>query len=97
MNDAAATGQLTGITPSNSADQNPMSDLLQLKLTDRQRDLLLRGLRFVRSSRMLEIRDTSDITDDQRRDELGEIRELAEMLGKDAGTGSAGRERPALV
>ena len=43
-----------------------MSDLLHLELTDRQRDLLLRGLRFVRSSRMLEIRDSSDITDDQR-------------------------------
>lgn len=62
-----------------------MSDLMQLELTDRQRELLLRGLRFVRSSRMLEIRDTAEITDDQRRDELGEIRQLAEMLGKDAG------------
>ena len=62
-----------------------MSDLLQLELTDQQRELLLRGLRFVRSSRMLEIRDSADITDDQRRDELGEIRQLAEMLGKTAG------------
>ena len=60
-----------------------MSDLLQLELTDRQRELLLRGLRFVRSSRMLEIRETADISDDQRKDELGEIRQLAEMLGKE--------------
>lgn len=68
------------------ADLNPMSsDLLQLELTDRQRELLLRGLRFVRSSRMMEIRESSDITDDQRKTELGEIRELAELLGKDAG------------
>ena len=59
-----------------------MSDLLQLELTDRQRELLLRGLRFVRSSRMLEIRDSSDITDDERKDELGELRELSEMLGQ---------------
>jgi len=66
------------------ADQNPMSDMLQLELTDRQRELLLRGLRFVRSSRMLEIRESSDITDDQRKGELGEIRQLAEMLGKEA-------------
>lgn len=66
------------------ADQNPMSDLLQLELTDRQRELLLRGLRFVRSSRMLEIRESSDITDDQRKGELGELHQLAEMLGKDA-------------
>jgi hypothetical protein len=77
-----ATGEHPLFSP---ADQNPMSDLLQLELTDRQRELLLRGLRFVRSSRMLEIRDTAEITDDQRRDELGEIRQLAEMLGKDAG------------
>jgi len=58
-----------------------MNDLLHLELTDRQRELLLRGLRFVRSSRMLEIRDSSDITDDQRKDELGELRQLSEMLG----------------
>ena len=58
-----------------------MNDLLHLELTDRQRELLLRGLRFVRSSRMLEIRDSSDLTDDQRKDELGELRQLSEMLG----------------
>ena len=59
-----------------------MNDLLHLELTDRQRELLLRGLRFVRSSRMLEIRDSSDITDDQRKDELGELRQLSDMLGQ---------------
>ena len=58
-----------------------MNDLLHLELTDRQRELLLRGLRFVRSSRILEIRDSSDLTDDQRKDELGELRQLSEMLG----------------
>ena len=58
-----------------------MNDLLHLELTDRQRELLLRGLRFVRSSRMLEIRDSSDLNDDQRKDELGELRQLSEMLG----------------
>jgi hypothetical protein len=69
---------------------NRMSDLLQLELSDRQRELLLRGLRFVRSSRMLEIRDSSEITDEQRKDELGEIRQLTALLGKDA-------EKPAPV
>ncbi len=59
-----------------------MNDLLHLELTDRQRELLLRGLRFVRSSRMLEIRDSSDLTDDQRKDELGELRQLSELLGQ---------------
>ncbi len=58
-----------------------MNDLLHLELTTRQRELLLRGLRFVRSSRMLEIRDSSDLTDDQRKDELGELRQLSELLG----------------
>jgi hypothetical protein len=68
-----------------------MSDLLHLELTDRQRELLLRGLRFVRSSRMLEIRDSSDITDDQRKVELGELRQLADMLGQGSTTGKPAR------
>jgi hypothetical protein len=58
----------------------PMSAQLHLDLNDRQRELLLRGLRFVRSSRMLEFRELSEISEDQRRDELGEIRQLSELL-----------------
>lgn len=58
----------------------PMSEKLNVELNDRQRELLLRGLRFVRSSRMLEFRDSSDITDDERKVELSEIRQLVEML-----------------
>lgn len=57
-----------------------MSEKLNVELNDRQRELLLRGLRFVRSSRMLEFRDSSDITEDERKTELGEIRQLVEML-----------------
>lgn len=57
-----------------------MSEKLNVELNDRQRELLLRGLRFVRSSRMLEFRDSSDMTDDERKTELGEIRQLVEML-----------------
>ncbi len=57
-----------------------MSEKLNVELNDRQRELLLRGLRFVRSSRMLEFRDSSDITDDERKVELSEIRQLVEML-----------------
>ena len=57
-----------------------MSDLLQLELTDRQRELLLRGLRFVRSSRMLEIRESPDRIEKERQDELSEIRHLVELL-----------------
>ena len=64
-----------------------MNDLLQLELTDRQRELLLRGLRFVRSSRMLEIREIPDAIADERRSELSEIRQLVELL--DLKTGKA--------
>lgn len=57
-----------------------MCEKLNVELNDRQRELLLRGLRFVRSSRMLEFRDSSDITEDDRKVELSEIRQLVEML-----------------
>jgi len=57
-----------------------MNAALHLELNDRQRELLLRGLRFVRSSRMLEMRDQSDLTDAERAAELSEIRQLAELL-----------------
>ncbi len=59
-----------------------MSNLLQLELTDRQRELLLRGLRYVRSSRMLEIRDVPDTIAEERATELVEIRGLVEMLDR---------------
>lgn len=63
-----------------------MTDLLHLELTDRQRDLLLRGLRFVRSSRMLEIREVPDMIADERKSELSEIRHLVELLDQKAAT-----------
>jgi hypothetical protein len=68
-----------------------MSDLMHLELTDRQRELLLRGLRYVRSSRMLEFRESSDITDDQRRGELSELRELTDLLGQNASSAKPAR------
>ncbi|MDP1797078.1 MAG: hypothetical protein Q8K78_06335 [Planctomycetaceae bacterium] len=69
-----------------------MSEKLNVELNDRQRELLLRGLRFVRSSRMLEFRDSSDITEDDRKVELSEIRQLVEMLDV-----KARRSEPAAV
>lgn len=57
-----------------------MSEPLHLDLTSRQCEILLRGLRFVRSSRMLEFRDSSDMTDEERKRELAEIRELQGLL-----------------
>jgi len=63
-----------------------MSDILHLELTDRQRELLLRGLRFVRSSRMLEIRDVPDTIEEERKTELTEIRELVAILDQKSAT-----------
>ena len=62
-----------------------MSDLIHLELTDRQRELLLRGLRFVRSSRMLEIRETPDTIAEERAEELSEIRQLVTLLDQKSG------------
>lgn len=62
-----------------------MNDPLHLELTNRQRELLLRGLRYVRSSRMLEIRETPDTIAKERRSELNEIRHLVEMLDQKTG------------
>ena len=58
----------------------PMNQVTQLELTERQRELLLRGLRYVRSSRMLEIRDVPDNIAEERKTELSEIRHLVEMI-----------------
>ena len=62
-----------------------MSDMFHLELTERQRELLLRGLRFVRSSRMLEIREIPDTIAEDRKLELTEIRHLVEMLDQKTG------------
>ena len=57
-----------------------MSELTHPELNNRQRELLLRGLRYVRSSRMLEIRETPDKDAEERTNELTEIRHLVAML-----------------
>ncbi len=66
-----------------------MSDLIHLELTARQRELLLRGLRYVRSSRMLEIREIPDTIAEERASELTEIGQLVAMLDHKAGTAAA--------
>lgn len=68
-----------------------MSESLQIQLTSRQCELLQRGLRFVRSSRMLEFRDSSDLTDEERKQELAEIRELQNMIEAGVNTGRTAR------
>lgn len=59
-----------------------MSDTLTVGLTEEERTLLLRGLRFVHSSVMLEVADPQPEVDNQRRAQLREISELAERLNR---------------
>jgi hypothetical protein len=57
-----------------------MSQAMSLELSDRQREFLLRGLRFVRRSYTLEFRDTSELTEDQRSEALRQIQDLNALL-----------------
>lgn len=56
-----------------------MSDLVNLAITTHQRDLILEGLRYIRSSRRYEFRDTSAPPDPRRE---GDLREISGLLGQ---------------
>ena len=58
---------------------HPMSDL-NIGINSRQRDLLLRGLRFIRSSVLLEVRDPAENETELRDEKLREIEDLVEQL-----------------
>lgn len=51
-----------------------------LDLTDKQQELLLRGLRFVRSSVSMECRDPSPEVEQDRQDHYEEIDRLETMI-----------------
>lgn len=57
-----------------------MNQTLSLDLSDRQREILMRGLRFVRRSYTLECRDTTDLTEVERGEQLRQIQELNSLL-----------------
>ncbi len=57
-----------------------MDSLLQVELSSHERDVLLRGLRYVRSAIMLELRDPRPEDENRRSGQLDEIRTLAERL-----------------
>lgn len=57
-----------------------MSNSHALELTETQRDVLLRGLRYVRSSIMLDVRDPNPEDESRRSDELQEISQLVDRL-----------------
>ncbi|MHC4875273.1 MAG: hypothetical protein ACYTGL_02165 [Planctomycetota bacterium] len=57
-----------------------MSDLLTLELSDEQRDTLLQGLRYVRSSIMLTPEEPSDAVEAARSAKLQKVAALSELL-----------------
>lgn len=67
-----------------------MNDHLTLDLTDDQRELILRGLSYLRSDVLLEIRDPSPEVDSDRETRLDEIESLVARL-------RGGRRAPANV
>ena len=61
-----------------------MSDTLSVALTTQQRDLLLEGLRFIRSSRRLAFRDPRLPADSDREQDLRDIAGLMSRLDTSA-------------
>ena len=60
-----------------------MSESITLELTKDQKDILLKGLRFVRSSIMLDINDLpTNESEDERRTNLRQVTELAEHVSR---------------
>jgi hypothetical protein len=57
-----------------------MDGLLQIELTSQERDVLLRGLRYVRSAVMLETREPSAEDTHRRSGLLDEIQNLSQRL-----------------
>ena len=56
-----------------------MNEQLTLELTQHQRDLVLEGLRYIRSSRRFEFREPSQPRDERRETDL---RTIAELMGQ---------------
>jgi len=57
-----------------------MSDSLALEISHQQRDLLLEGLRYIRSARRLAFREPGAPADPKREAELQQIAELMGQL-----------------
>lgn len=57
-----------------------MDQLLKVEITPEERDVLLRGLRFVRSSVMLQMRDPNPEDERRRFCQLDDIQNLSQRL-----------------
>ncbi len=64
-----------------------MSEHVTLELTQHQRNLVLEGLRYIRSSRRFEFREPSQGRDERRETDL---RTIAELMGQLEPAGDAG-------
>ncbi|MBM81079.1 MAG: hypothetical protein CMJ78_10855 [Planctomycetaceae bacterium] len=67
-----------------------MSDLLNIEITEEQRDILLRGLRFVRSSYMLDTQEPTPKWLQERSNKIDEVVALSEQLATAAAAQTAG-------
>lgn len=60
-----------------------MNETINLELTKDQKEILLKGLRFVRSSIMLDINDQpTNESEEERRAELRKVTELTEHVNR---------------
>ena len=66
-----------------------MSETLTVGLTKDQREMLLQGLRFMRSSVLLDLRDPTPEADEDRRAQLQKIESLSEQLNGTRATATA--------
>jgi hypothetical protein len=70
-----------------------MNEAVTLELTQHQRDLVLEGLRYIRSSRRFEFREPSAGRDERRETDLRTISELMGQLDPAAAVPAAARAR----
>ena len=60
-----------------------MSETITLELTKENKEIIMRGLRFVRSQIMLDINDLpTDAAEEERRAKLRQVTELTEHLSR---------------
>ncbi len=59
-----------------------MNDNRQLLLSEREREIILRGLRYVRSALALEMIDPTPETVAQRRREMSEVAALSDLISR---------------
>ncbi|MGE5195076.1 MAG: hypothetical protein ACM3U2_21490 [Deltaproteobacteria bacterium] len=72
-----------------------MSEHVTLELTQHQRDLVLEGLRYIRSARRYEFREPSAGRDERRETDLRMITELMGQLDPEAARGAPVSSRQA--